>query len=201
MFKGLIINIVNELYKSGLITYDNKEIYEFGIEATLLKFIHVLTMIIVGIFFGLVPQTILFIICYSAIRTYAGGIHAKTRVGCFIISLLMIILVLGIVKICPSEIIKPLSLILMLFSVVIILWLAPEDNPNKPLDADEIKHYKKIVNRLIIIEITGFIILWIANLQIYSLVISLSSISVSITLILRQLQKKHINISFQKVDR
>ena len=90
MLKKFVGKVVDSLCKNGFVTANNREIYEFGIETAFLKSVHIVTMIIIGAAFGLLKQTILFVICYSAIRTYAGGIHAKTKIGCYIISVLMI---------------------------------------------------------------------------------------------------------------
>lgn len=202
MLKVLVGRITDVLLKSGLAAADEKEIYEFGIETAILKFIHIVTMVLIGAAFNLLIQTILFVICYSVVRTYAGGFHAKTRVACYIISVIMIITVLAIVKVVPVQYRRQISLIGMLLSIAVILWLSPEDNPNKSLDQTEVKQYKKIVIILIIIESAVFIVLWVINLSSYLLTISLSNVSVAITLVARKIQKiKYKNLSFRKADR
>lgn len=202
MLKKLTHKIVSTLWKGGFDAANEKEIYEFGIETAILKFVHIITMVLIGIAFGLLVQTILFVICYSTIRAYAGGFHAKTRINCYIISVIMIIAVLFVLKISPVQYRKQISLVGMLLSTAVILWLSPEDNPNKRLDQIEINRYKKIVIKLIIIEIAAFIVLWIINLPSYLLIISLSNISISVTLIASKLQKiEYKNIFFRKADR
>lgn len=188
MLENFANRIANALCESNLICNDDREIYQFGIEIALLKCIHVITMLIIGAVFGLFFESVIFIVCYSILRDYAGGYHAKTKVGCYVISWVMIILVIIVVKNCPAIAISKVSALGLLLSAIIIFILAPEDNPNKPLDQTEVKRYRNRARLLVIIEILLAALLWAISINSILLIITLSQMSVSIMLILRKVQ-------------
>lgn len=127
------IIISNFLYYH-LIGEDEIEIYKFGVECYVLKLVHYITYCFVAWVCGCFYEFLIFIVSYIMLRKYAGGIHANTRTGCFVISsfLLLGILIVG-QKIENNMILSILSII---GSGVIFLF-APVDNPNRILSKKE----------------------------------------------------------------
>jgi len=182
MLNKLINKIVESLVKSGLIRREDKEIYLFGTETALLKIAHYSTMIIIGICFGMILQTIIFIIAYTALREYSGGYHASTRIRCYIISLLVMIFTLLFIKLCPIKIMLWISFFSLIFSYVLIFLMAPVENLNKPLDTEEQNRYRMIARIIATAEVSISFFLIFVNLQL-SLTIALSLFFTSIMLI------------------
>ena len=147
MFKILVDKIVDALCKSGLVTSDDKEIYQFGVETALLKCIHISTMLLIGLSCGLFLETLLYLVFYLTLRIYAGGYHAKTKFGCYAISWLMIISVVLLTKYFPFQTyLMSWTFIPFFFA---IFFLAPVSNKNKPLDSLEKQYYGKTVRKLL----------------------------------------------------
>ena len=134
---------VNVLLKNGCIAKQDFEIYCFGMEVTILKLIHMVSMLIIGVCFGMVAETIAFIMAYFAIRVYAGGYHAKTRLGCYGCTLAIITFVLAVVKTCPLRTVWYECIVVLILSGIIIAVIAPEGSSNKPLDKLEKSKYRK----------------------------------------------------------
>lgn len=187
MLNKLFNKIVEALIQSGLIDQDDKEIYLFGIETALLKIVHYSTMLIIGICFGMILQTITFIIAYTVLREYAGGYHANTRIRCYIISWLIMISSLLFIKLCPIKMMFLILLFTLIPSCISIFLMAPVENKNKPLDTVERNRYRAMARIVAVAEALISLILLFINLQL-SLAIAISLVFTSIMLIFGKLK-------------
>ncbi|MDO4288626.1 MAG: accessory gene regulator B family protein [Eubacterium sp.] len=134
---------VRQLTARGIVAPEAQEIYRFGLESWLLKGLHYLSMALCGLLLGLLPQTLIFLGAYGSLRVYAGGYHADSRRVCYLFSWLTILGVLMGFKHCPGTLMAPMALGLILISAPLIYFRAPVDNPQKPLDALECRHYQR----------------------------------------------------------
>lgn len=180
--------LVEALSESGLIEHEDREIYLLGLELSFIKLLHYATMLLIGLFFGMALETILFIICFSALRVYAGGYHAKSRLGCWCVSWIMMLSVLFLIKICPSQIMSAMAIGISLPSCLIIYILAPVENEKKRLDNTEILHFRKISKIILLVELSVSIVFLLANSIHIPFVISLSLLSIAVMLILGEIQ-------------
>lgn len=180
--------VTNLLCRSGIISQNDKEIYQFGMDAAFLKFIHTFTMVIVGAMFNMLAESIIFILFFSVLRVFAGGIHAKTKIACYVISWIMILSVLATIKFLPLAILKLLCFALFLLSIIIIWWLAPQGSDNKPLEPQETAVYRK--RALINLAIESALISMLYCLQAYSwaAAATFGLMMVAVMLALRKLQ-------------
>ena len=187
MLSKLCDKIVLNLYQGGFIKRDDIEIYRFGVEAALIKSIHYLSILFVGIMFNMVVQTIFFVANFCFLREFAGGYHAKTRVHCFAISLFMITLALLIAKMNSIKSMYEVSIFTFILSFLIIFYMSPVENISKPLDYSEIKRYKKISRIILLIEST--ISIFIINIYFqYFLIVTIAFVYVSCLLIMGKIE-------------
>lgn len=75
---------VNTLYVNGRIEEKDKPIYHYSVEVLIEKLMGMSLILLLSIWFGLLGQTILFFVFFSAIRRHAGGFHAETFRACLI---------------------------------------------------------------------------------------------------------------------
>ena len=120
---------------------DEAEVIEYGIAVLVSKFIFFITIIVVAIIFDELVSVLLFTLLYMPLRSFAGGIHAKTPVRCYFFSLAMLILTALIFKL--FKITKLIFFLSVVFSAIILILLSPVEDSNKPLDKIEIKIYRK----------------------------------------------------------
>lgn len=140
MIEKIENGIISNLVYFHLIEDDEIEIYRFGVECYILKVIHYLTYCLIAFLCGSLCEFFIFIISYLLLRKYAGGIHANTRTGCFVISDLILFGVLLI----GQKIEKSIYLsIVSILSLLIVILFAPVDNPNRILSNTERKKFKK----------------------------------------------------------
>ena len=149
----LAIKFVNRLISSSIIKKEDAEIYIYGFKEIVFVALNLITTIFIGLIFNKIFEVILFMITYIPIRVYAGGYHARTKLRCYIFSVLMLISVCYILKLYLLK--SYLSIgILAIISSGIILYLAPVEDKNKILDEIEIEVYtKRTIRNLIIVLI------------------------------------------------
>ena len=78
---------------------------------------------------------------YIPLRSCAGGYHAKTPVRCYVFSIVLIFAVVLAMKYVHFTVI--ICSIMIVGSSIVILCLAPVEDKNKSLDAEEQKVYRK----------------------------------------------------------
>lgn len=136
---------------------DNYELYEYAIYIILSSAFHMATVIVLGLVFNLLTESLVFYLSFIVIRKFAGGYHAKTPVRCYLFSFASNIIILCLVKWLSS--INTLFIIIFiifeLLCVVLILLISPLDTENNPLTGQEKKMYRMLTS---IITILIFII-------------------------------------------
>ena len=159
--ESLTTKFVNKLINSNIIKKEDSEIYSYGFKEMLFITLNIITTLFIGLIFNKIFEIILFMITYSAIRVYVGGYHARTKSKCYIFSVLMLISVCYILKL---DLLKSylLIVILTIISSGMILYLAPVEDENKPLDEIEIKVYTKrtVRNLIIVLVVLGITLMF-----------------------------------------
>lgn len=83
--------ILGSLVKNNIIERSELENYHYALEILFLKIIHYITILIISLFFNILPETFIFLYVYSSIRTYIGGYHSKNMYICLLLSFLFIV--------------------------------------------------------------------------------------------------------------
>lgn len=81
--------MTNLMLKKNLISSDDVEIYEYGLELLQLKIIHMSFILLIGLCLGYLLEVIVFILSFFTLRANIKGYHAKTRIACIIISIMI----------------------------------------------------------------------------------------------------------------
>lgn len=119
---------------------DERSIIEFGIGILLSKTLNLITEIIIGCLFSMLFETLIFLLAFSFLRSYAGGFHASTSLKCYFLSSVIMAAALLIEKYVDMPFI---NIIFALFGMIICLIFAPVESKNKPLDEVEKSVYRK----------------------------------------------------------
>lgn len=175
---SLIGKAVDCLLKENIAGADEAEIYRFGLEITLLKAVHLISYFGIAACMKKIPEFIIIFGVFYAFRRNTGGFHAKTRMGCYWFSGLMVIVSLAVTK---GE--MPLAHICGLsLCELMILWLiSPVKNDNRPMDEEEISCFRKRL--FLTMALYAAVFLLTAKLGYYRLV-SLYSIGLTLTTVL-----------------
>ena len=168
----------------GLIPSADVSLYIWALDYLFFNLLTWGTLLFLGFVFNCVPRCLLFLILYLPLRIYAGGFHAKTKIGCYLISAFTFLFVV----LYPADTtIHFYHLVFPCISTCIIYYFSPVSATNKPLDDLEALHYKKMARKILFSEILFFLlILLIFNTQItfaffFSFTIHLSVLALQIT--------------------
>lgn len=142
--------MANSLSDEGIITDEEKEIVQFGLEnlvGNLLGFVMTLT---IGFWFHRSKDALLLWLLMFPLRKNVGGFHASTKTRCFLISAFLMILSFTIYTALSCTYILYVTSVLIMGSIIWIL--APIDNPSKKLDAVEYKIYRIRGRNILVLE-------------------------------------------------
>lgn len=178
----LVDKVINNFIVQGIVPYEDREIYAYGLYQGVVMAINILTYILISLYFKMVWESVIFLIFYIPLRTYAGGYHAKTQIKCYFLSVLMIILVLLVIKTVPWT--SSMMIGLLLLSGSIIFLLAPVEDSNKPLSESQVRVFRKVARRVLVIELIIGIMLLQMGYMIFSLPIALAIVAVSVMVII-----------------
>ncbi len=156
-----MIKLISSKAACFLCKEDDKEtlkLYEYAIYIVLSAILHIVTIIILGVCFNMLIESIVFYGSFISIRKFAGGYHAKTPTRCYLFSIISSIIILSLIALINSInscVVMIVLTVIELFCVVLIFMMPPLDTENKPLNRNEKKVYKKIT---CIISISVFLL-------------------------------------------
>lgn len=164
------------------------EVVEFGLNMLKPVLLGGVGVIGVGAIFGMLKETLLFIALLMPIRQYAGGFHAKTRLRCALMSI--VLLLLSVVLLQYVSLPWKVQSFLYLCGLFLIVKYAPVENEGKPLDDLEVKIYGKRMKWILTAESFMFIVLMLLKLFTWSFVFVLAIVLAAALVIAGHLQNK-----------
>jgi accessory gene regulator B len=144
--------VLNNLSKNNKINQDHREIYAYALENFISDIITWIVFSFVAILLKLPDKMIIFVAFYAPIRKFAGGYHAKTRIGCLLLSLFS-----TLIMIYTSLMISRLTMwyigaiLCMALSIILIFAYAPIDHHNRRLSLEK-KYLNRRISRCIIMS-------------------------------------------------
>lgn len=140
--------ITQKLIASSVIEEGDRELYRYGFFILLSSILYLVVAAIFGSAFGILWESIVFYFLFSILREYAGGIHAKTEQGCMLSTILALLLsIIGIRKMMRAKL-SFVAMVLLIVGCAAVLFFSPLDVPEKPLSAEDWRHYRRISRRL-----------------------------------------------------
>ncbi|KXL52181.1 accessory egulator protein B [Anaerotignum neopropionicum] len=137
MFTKQMEKLADVLIKNDMTKGQNKEVIVYGLSVGTELAFNIITTVVLGIMFGLVLESLVFLGSFSFIRTYAGGYHCKKAINCYLMSSGVIILVLGVIKFTPEGYMLFLGVAMLLIAIPVLLKLAPAETPStEPEDVE-----------------------------------------------------------------
>lgn len=139
--------LTDYIVKVGVVSKDTYAIYQYGFQIGIEMLSCFLVCFGISVYLHMIPEFIVFTGNFMLLRTYAGGLHLNSFIKCFLCSLIVQVLVLLMSK--QVIIILPVSWITILCVSILIFRVAPVDNVNKELDAEEKAYCKKMTMRIL----------------------------------------------------
>lgn len=150
MFKSLAVRLTGRLLKNGVIVEEEREIYEFGLAQGCMILCNLLTMVVLAVCFDALVEAVVILLAFMQLRSYAGGFHAKTSGGCYVLTCAAMALLLWIQKIIVVELGMFFALLGIAGSIIVLL--SPVESPEHRLDALERSIYRRKALRIWFVE-------------------------------------------------
>lgn len=166
MIKKISNTIVGYLLKENVIenTDDDKEYYQYGIEITISSLLNIALILIVGVIFCSLTESIIFLLCFIPIRQYTGGFHASSYLRCnlsFCICFALLILCYQLTK---EHINTYIAILISFICTFVIFARCPVENPNKQITEKRKKFHRLIATLMsILYSVIGVTLMYFSN--------------------------------------
>ena len=178
------------LLRDGIISPDDVEIVEYGLENLGSSLLGMLITLVIGYCFDFLSGSFLLWLLIFPLRKNAGGFHAKTKVRCLLFSsAILLVSIICFVQLGCSELVYSLVFFLSFF---VIFVMAPVENDNKLLDQTEYRIYRKRTRLVLLLEGILFMLAsflgWKELMVVLTIVFFIVGISLLAGKVKRQLQ-------------
>ena len=124
--------IADFFIRQKVVPEEQREIYEYGFELSISSVIGILIVLAIGLVSGRFWESVVFYIVFCFTRLFTGGYHAPNHLLCKITFAGALVAVLAADWLL-KEIESYYWFVLYFYSLVVVCWLAPIENPNKEL--------------------------------------------------------------------
>lgn len=163
--------ILRFLEKDSKYNGDKEEILLYGIQRILEDVPKAVGILIIGILLNVLLEVIIVTIIIAMYKTYVGGVHAKTNIGCFIYSVVFYLLIIYVAK--YIYVLGSLKTFLIamdyIFSLYCIWVYVPADVVEMPKVDPKLRNNIKIKS-LIVLNILFLSAIFIKNEMIVNLI-------------------------------
>ena len=149
-----------DLVKKNNPTYQEEKLEEirYGLESIYLTYTKIFLIFVLAYFLGIIKETLLLLVTYNIIRTFAFGIHATKSIYCLITSLILFIGGVYVVKYMSLNIyVKAIISIILL---ICIYKYAPADTYKRPLINERKRKRYKVISTILGIAYVILIIIF-----------------------------------------
>ncbi len=148
MLNRIIQSILKLLVSENDISEEDINIYYFGLECIILKLVHYVSYIIIGVIMDDVISLLISACVFMPLRSFAGGYHAKTRLGCYMFSCMMVVCMCLTNRVTMYNGVYVMALII--YNIIITVF-SPIESSSNILDDKE-----KIIQKYKTFAILGF---------------------------------------------
>ncbi len=191
MYKKLSQQLTISFISHGILSKEDKEIYEYGFEVLISTFVSLISIFIIAIIVQRCFLSLLFVLGFIIARMCCGGYHAKHHTTCLLTTLGNYFLFLLATKEIDTYHLPTIIILLLVISIVIILCLAPMEHPFNPFTNQQKKRLKHYIYFLITALCVISICCLMQKVFFYQILsINIGVFSVSISLILAKIESK-----------
>lgn len=144
MISTLATKISNRLYAASVIEESDKELYTYGFFILISRLFYLIVSVLCGLLLGVLWESVLFYMMFMLLRSYAGGMHAKTESMCSVLTTLSLLASICGIKVLNFVQNEKISLVILSIGAVCIIALSPLDTVQKPLEIAERDLYRRI---------------------------------------------------------
>ena len=135
----IITRIIDYMVEQNVINDDEKirAFYRYGIEITISSVLNVVLVLLIGIISKHFIFSCIYLAEFIIIRSFSGGLHAKTYVGCNAIMCVAFVLLIIAYELFFNNCMFLYIVILSIISLIIMVVYSPCDNPHKKIKPEK----------------------------------------------------------------
>lgn len=160
MVSRIAEHITQKLIGLEVVARSDKDLYSYGFFLLISQIFFFSITLIVGFVIRIPAESIVFFIVFLLLRTYAGGVHAKTEVICTLLTTFAVTLSVFCIKILAQMQSRSCAIFLLISGSLCILLFSPLDTTEKPLNAHERNKYHSICCVIVLLCVTGAILFY-----------------------------------------
>ena len=134
--------ITRALCDSQVIDEDENELYQYGF---FILFSHIFFFVVTfsfGMLLNMTWESVLLYFFFTFLRSYAGGIHAKTERGCTILTIIALFSTVAEIRLFEILGSNTIPFFMLVMGCACVLCFSPLDTKEKPLEENERKQYR-----------------------------------------------------------
>lgn len=125
--------LTDKLCRRGVVEEQKRPVFIYGFELLMSTLSSMVSIFIFSLLLGEPYASLCFFVAFMGLRFFAGGYHAPTYRLCFITSNSIFLLVFGAAWLIDRWHMEPVLWGLLTFSLFILFWLSPVENPHHPI--------------------------------------------------------------------
>lgn len=192
VLEQIAIKIVDWQIRKGILTEEERAVYQYAYELLLNQMINIFFAFLIAVAFHAPLSVLLFLTSYIPLRSFCGGYHANTNLGCTVVSLLLVCIECFIYQNTENGLFSVWYPFSFLISGYLIIRYSPVPDKNKPLDEVETIRYKRKSRMIWGIEATVGIILYLMHSR-YGIVFAVSHLFLSFMLVVGIMKNRKWN--------
>lgn len=161
--------IVDFFVKEDVVSEEQREIYQYGIELSVSTLMGLFIVLAIGVLSRRFTESVIFYIVFCLTRAFCGGFHAHSHLLCKVTFICVLILVL-VMDLVLDNIEMYYWFVLYLYSLTIVCAFAPVENPNKRLTSYDKKRCKIISIIFMVVWLVAMILFYSFGSELYHIV-------------------------------
>ena len=159
MLENLALRITSYMIGQGVVPKEDEEIYVFGWTMLLFSVGSFSAILLAGALLKQFLGTVLFLLFFTFLRSYAGGWHANSFFHCFLITSSLYASCTLFHFYLPEAYWSLAIYVLLALSLLITFIWAPVDHPNKPFRGGQKEKNKKLARITVLAQTLIIIVL------------------------------------------
>lgn len=153
MIDKICLFLLNRIRKENPEIDDEKaEVIMYGLQNIIGEVPKIFLVIAISFFMGVFKLTLISMLLIGTYRTFSGGVHMKTHIGCIIYTTMLYcgIALLGKYIVLEGIIKYSLAIIVWVFCMMMLKLYAPADTENVPILRKQERKQKQIISYIIL---------------------------------------------------
>lgn len=160
MIQELSSKVAKWLEQEGAISGKDNKLFSYAVYSFLFGLLPIFIVMILGLAFGMLQEGLLMITPFMLIRKFSGGYHLDSPKLCVILSIALLALAMGFIKLIDQNGYIQLLTVFVLLSVVCLCTFSPVENDARKLTDKERQLFRIIACILAVIVVSVYLIMY-----------------------------------------